>query len=102
MNTFHRSLTAFGLIGSLLFTSCAEDGNIRAAHTRGAVAGGGLGAIIGNNVSGIGSGEAIVIGAILGAIGAEKKSPIPGKSAPSGPSSPDGLIAKSAVLKVKP
>lgn len=65
-------LTAFGLAAALLLTSCAQDGNVRAAHTRGAVAGGGLGAVLGNNISGIGSGEAIVIGALLGAIGSEK------------------------------
>ena len=71
MNHLKNSLTALGLLAALLLTSCAQDGNVRAARTRGAVGGGGLGAIIGNNVSGIGSGEAIIVGAILGAISSE-------------------------------
>lgn len=71
MNHFKNALTVFGLTAVLLLTSCAQDGNVRAARTRGAVGGGGLGAVIGNNVSGIGSGEAIVVGAILGALSSE-------------------------------
>ena len=56
------------MTGTLLLSSCASDPNIRSAHQRGAVMGGGLGAIIGNNVSGIGQGEAMIVGAVLGAI----------------------------------
>ena len=54
MKNLRHTLLTFGLIGALFLSSCAEDMNTRAAHKRGAVGGGGIGAIIGNNVSGIG------------------------------------------------
>ena len=68
MKFFRTPFAAIALIGTLLLNSCSSDPNIRSAHQRGAVVGGGLGAIIGNNVSGIGQGEAMIAGAILGAI----------------------------------
>ena len=72
MKHLKQSFVGAGLVSTLLFTSCADDPNIRSAQTRGAATGTGLGAIIGNNVAGIGSGEAMIIGAILGAMGGEK------------------------------
>lgn len=69
-----------GLLCALVLSSCADDPNIRSAQTRGAATGTGLGAIIGNNVAGIGSGEAMIIGAILGAMGGEKSATNPRKS----------------------
>lgn len=68
MKTSQNLLIALGLVATLLLSSCSDDGNIRAAQSRGVVGGTGLGAIIGNNVSGIGQPEAMIAGAILGGI----------------------------------
>ena len=68
MNFSSRFLITLGLVSALLLSSCASDPNVRAARSRGAVGGAGLGAIIGNNVAGIGQDEAMIAGAILGGI----------------------------------
>ncbi|MEM1084462.1 MAG: hypothetical protein AAGI48_10140 [Verrucomicrobiota bacterium] len=66
-------LAAFATAGSLALSSCASDPYVQNAQTRGAVGGAGLGAIIGNNSGGIGQGEAMIAGALLGALFGESE-----------------------------
>jgi hypothetical protein len=59
-------LLALSLLASFV-TSCAgPDPYVRAHARRGTVGGAAMGAIIGNNVSGISKGEGAAVGALLG------------------------------------
>ena len=59
-------LTCLSLVAAFL-TSCASpDPYVRSHQRRGTVGGAAVGAIIGNNVSGISKGEGAAIGAVLG------------------------------------
>jgi uncharacterized protein YcfJ len=59
--------------GAFPLASCSYDPHINAAQTRGAVGGAAVGAIIGNNSGGIGQGEAMAAGAVIGALMSENR-----------------------------
>jgi hypothetical protein len=55
------------LLVAAFLTGCASpDPYVRSSQRRGTIGGAGMGAIIGNNVSGISRGEGAAIGAVLG------------------------------------
>lgn len=69
-----KKLSITSLIVSLVtLSSCSPDPHVNAAQTRGAVGGAALGAIVGKNTNGIGQGEAMAAGAVIGALSAENQ-----------------------------
>jgi uncharacterized protein YcfJ len=68
-----RIVLVAAAICSLPLSSCSSDPYVNAAQTRGAVGGAAVGAIIGNNAGGIGQGEAIAAGAVIGALMSENQ-----------------------------
>jgi uncharacterized membrane protein len=68
-----RLLISLLALGALPLASCSHDPYVNAAQTRGAVGGAAVGAIIGNNAGGIGQGEAIAAGAVIGALMGENE-----------------------------
>ncbi len=68
-----RILSSLGLLVALPFASCAHDPYINAAQTRGAVGGAAIGAVVGQHAGGIGKGEAIAAGAVIGALASENR-----------------------------
>jgi len=64
-----KILTLIPVIAVALgLVSCAHDPYVNAAQTRGAVGGAAVGAIVGNNAKGIGQGEAMIAGALIGGL----------------------------------
>jgi uncharacterized protein YcfJ len=68
-----RHLFAAAAVLALPLSSCSTDPHVNAAQTRGAVGGAAVGAIIGNNAGGIGQGEAMAAGAVIGALMSENQ-----------------------------
>lgn len=68
-----RILTSLGVLVAVPFASCAHDPQVNAAQTRGAVGGAAIGAVVGQHAGGIGKGEAIAAGAVIGALVSENR-----------------------------
>lgn len=68
-----RILISLSMIVALPLASCSYDPEINAAQTRGAVGGAAIGAIVGKNTGGIGQGEAMAAGAVIGALASENR-----------------------------